>query len=259
MRIALATTALALMLTAGGADAAEIRALSVGSTQVAVKALAADFNKQTGHTVTVTVTAPFNIDKELTAKPFDLLIISVPAMEEHDQAGSLLSGTRTALARVGVALVVKQGAPVPDISTPEAFKQAVLHAKSITYSDPVVPNLSGAVAAEALSRAGILDEVKAKTRYAGLAPGGELVAKGEIEMGFFNLSEIPPSVTVVGPIPEALRNYTSYEAAVLAKGAAQEQASAFAKFMASAGASKVWREAGLEPVAEYQPTRASSD
>ena len=78
-------------------------------------------------------------------------------------------------------------------------------------------------------------------------------------MGFFNLSEIPPGVTVIGPIPEPLRNYTSYEAAVLAKGAAHEQASAFAKFMASAGASKVWRDAGLEPVAEYQPTRASSD
>jgi molybdate transport system substrate-binding protein len=259
MRIALVTIVLALMLTAGGADAAEIRALSVGSTQVAAKALAADFTKQTGHTVTVTVTAPFNIDKELAAKPFDLLIISVPAMEKHDQAGSLLSGTRTALARVGVALVVKQGAPGPDISTPEAFKQAVLAAKSITHSDPAVPNLSGAVAAAAFSKAGILDEVKAKTRYAALAPGGELVAKGEIEMGFFNLSEIPPGVTVIGPIPEPLRNYTSYEAAVLAKGAAHEQASAFAKFMASAGASKVWRDAGLEPVAEYQSTRASSD
>jgi molybdate transport system substrate-binding protein len=259
MRIALATIALALMLAAGGADAAEIRALSVGSTQVAAKALAADFTKQTGHSVTVTVTAPFNIDKELTAKPFDLLIVSVPAMEEHDQAGSLQPGTRTALARVGVALVVKQGAPVPDISTPEAFKQAVLAATSITHSDPAVPNLSGAVAAEAFSKAGILDEAKAKTRYAALASGGELVAKGEIEVGFFNLSEIPPGVTVVGPIPEPLRSYTSYEAAVLAKGAAREQASAFAKFMASAGASKVWRDAGLEPVAEYQPTRASSD
>ena len=66
-------------------------------------------------------------------------------------------------------------------------------------------------------------------------------------------------VTVAGPIPEPLRSYTSYEAAVLAKGAAHEPASAFAKFMASAGASKAWRDAGLEPVAEHQPTRASTD
>jgi len=259
MRSALATIALALILSAGGADAAEIRALSVGSTQVAAKALATDFIKLTGHMVTVSATAPFNIDKELTAKPFDLLIISVPAMEAHDKAGSLQPGTRTALARVGVGLVVRQGAPVPDISTPEAFKKAVLTAKSITHSDPAVPNLSGAVAAAAFAKAGILDEVKAKTRYAGLAPGGALVAKGEIEMGFFNLSEIPSGVTVAGPIPEPLRSYTYYEAAVLAKGAAREPAAAFVKFMASAGAGKAWRDGGLEPTAQYQPTRASTN
>jgi molybdate transport system substrate-binding protein len=259
MRTTFTTIALALTLSAGAAAAAEIRVLCVGSTQVAAKALAADFTKQNGRTVTVTATAPFNIDKELTAKPFDLLIISMPAVEAYDEAGSLRPGTRTALARVGVGLVVKQGATVPDISTPEAFKKAVLAAKSITHSDPAVPNLAGAVAAAAFAKAGILDEVKAKTRYAGLAAGGELVAKGEIEMGFFNLSEIPPGLTVAGPVPASLRSYTFYEAGVLAKGAAHEPASAFVKFMASAGAGKVWRDAGLEPAADYQPTRASTN
>src|SRR5262245_2829428 len=177
-------------------------------------------------------------------------------MEEHNDAGDLQPGTRTALARVGVGVVVKQGMPIPDVSTVDAFKKAVLGAKSITQSDPTIPNLSGSVAGAALAKAGILDEVKSKTRYAGLAPGGELVAKGEIEIGFFNLSQIPRGGTLAGPIPEPLRSYTFYEAAVLGNGAAQGPASAFVRFLASPGAAKVWRDAGLEPASEYESTLA---
>jgi molybdate transport system substrate-binding protein len=252
MRIAILSIGLALMLSGARSDAAEVRALSVGSTQVAAKILAANFREQTGHTVAVTAIAPFMIGKQLAANPFDLLIISAPAMEEHNDDGDLRPGTRTALARVGVGVVVKQGMPTPDVSTVDTFRKAVLGAKSITYSDP----MSGSVAAAALAKAGILDEVKPKTRYAGLAPGGELVARGEIELGFFNLSEIPPGATLAGPIPEPLRSYTFYEAAVLGKGAAQEPASAFVRFLASPGAAKVWRDAGLEPASEYESTLA---
>ena len=256
MRIAILSIGLALMLSGARSDAAEVRALSVGSTQVAAKILAANFREQTGHTVAVTATAPFMIGKQLAANPFDLLIISAPAMEEHDNDGDLRPGTRTALARVGVGVVVKQGMPTPDVSTVDAFRKAVLGAKSITHSDPMIPNLSGSVAAAALAKAGILDEVKPKTRYAELAPGAELVASGEIELGFFNLSEIPPGATLAGPIPEPLRSYTFYEAAVLGKGAAQKPASAFVRFLASPGAAKVWRDAGLEPASEYESTLA---
>ena len=252
MRIAILSIGLALMLLGARSDAAEVRALSVGSTQVAAKILAAIFREQTGHTVAVTATAPFMIGKQLAANPFDLLIISAPAMEEHDNDGDLRPGTRTALARVGVGVVVKQGMPTPDVSTVDTFRKAVLGAKSITYSDP----MSGSVAAAALAKAGILDEVQPKTRYAGLAPGGELVARDEIEFGFFNLSEIPPGATLAGPIPEPLRSYTFYEAAVLGKSAAQKPASAFVRFLASPGAAKVWRDAGLEPASEYESTLA---
>jgi molybdate transport system substrate-binding protein len=252
MRIAILSIGLALMLSGARSDAAEVRALSVGSTQVAAKILAGIFREQTGHTVAVTATAPFMIGKQLAANPFDLLIISAPAMEKHDDDGDLRPGTRTALARVGVGVVVKQGMPTPDVSTVDTFRKAVLGAKSITYSDP----MSGSVAAAALAKAGILDEVQPKTRYAGLAPGGELVARGEIELGFFNLSEIPPGATLAGPIPEPLRSYTFYEAAVLGKGAAQKPASAFVRFLASPGAAKVWRDAGLEPASEYESTLA---
>jgi molybdate transport system substrate-binding protein len=107
-------------------------------------------------------------------------------MDNHDEAGDLVPISRVALARVGVGVVVKQGGPVPDVSTPEKLKAAVLAARSLTYTDPATPNTSGAIAGAALAKLGILDEIKGKTRHAALAVGGELVAKGEVELGFFN-------------------------------------------------------------------------
>jgi molybdate transport system substrate-binding protein len=252
-----ALVALALAASTGVATTAEVRVLSVGSTQHAAKALAADFSKQTGHQVTFTITPPFNIDKELAVKTFDAIIISVPAMEAHDQAGTLVSGTRVALARVGVGVVVKAGAPLPDVSTPENLKTAVVAARSLTHGDPTLANTAGAIATAAFAKLGILDEVKGKTRHATLAVGGKLVADGEVEIGFFNMSELPAGVALAGPLPGSLQGYTAYEAAVLAKGSKDEAAAAFVKFLASAGAAATWEKAKLEPASSYQPTRAS--
>ena len=174
MRASLHTTALtALTLIASSvlATAAEVRVLTVGSTQLAAKAIATDFEKQTRNQVTFTIRPPFDIDKELAAKTFDAIILSVPAMDNHDEAGDLAPMSRVALARVGVGVVVKEGGPVPDVSTPEKLKAAVLTARSLTYTDPAAPNTSGAIAGAALAKLGILDEIKGKTRHAALAVG----------------------------------------------------------------------------------------
>jgi molybdate transport system substrate-binding protein len=231
--------------------------LTVGSTQFAAKAIGEDFRKTTDHTVTFTVTAPFLIDKELAGKSFDAVIVAVPQMEALDKAGQLRPGSRVAISRVGVGVVVREGAPMPDISTPEAFKQTMLAARSITYSDPAIPNLSGGVATEALRKAGILDQIKPKVRIAMLGPGADLIIKGEADLGFFNLSEVLPGLKVVGPVPAPLQGYTFYEMAVLAKSAAPAEAASLIKLMASVSSSDKWRAAALEPVAAYQPAAAS--
>src|SRR5260370_18653002 len=136
----IAVSTLALIISSTLAPAAEVRVLSVGSTQVAAKAIAADFEKQTRNQVTFTIRPPFDIDKELAEKTFDSVILSVPAMDNHDEAGDLVPTSPLALARVGVGAVVKQGGPVPDVSTPEKLKAAVLAARSLTYTDPAPPN-----------------------------------------------------------------------------------------------------------------------
>src|SRR5258708_18953858 len=114
----IAVSTLALIISSTLAPAAEVRVLSVGSTQVAAKAIAAEFEKQTRNKVTFTIRPPFDIDKELAEKTFDAVILSVPAMDNHDEAGDLAPMSRVALARVGVGVVVKESSFVPDVSTP---------------------------------------------------------------------------------------------------------------------------------------------
>jgi molybdate transport system substrate-binding protein len=230
----------------GMADAAELRVLSVGSVQIAAKALAADFTKATGNPVLLTIVAPSEISQKLAGASYDMVICSVPAMEALDRAGALQSGTRSPLSRVGIGVMVREGAPLPDVSTPEAFKKTLLAARSIVHGDPATPNQSGVVTMRILAKAGVLDAIKGKARAANLADGFAMVAKGEVELALFNLVELPPGVRLAGPVPAPLQDYTSYETAVLAKGAAPEAAQAFIRQMTSAPARRIWEASSLE-------------
>jgi molybdate transport system substrate-binding protein len=236
----------ALFLSAGHVGAAELRVLSLGSVQISAKALAQDFTKATGNNVTLTIVAPSEIGPKLAGATYDMIICSVPAMEALDRAGSLRPGSRSPLSRVGIGVMVRAGAPLPNVSTPEAFKQTLLAARSIVHGDPAMPNQSGVVTMKILANAGMLDAIKSKARAANLAEGFAMVAKGEVELGLFNVVELPPGVRLAGPVPAPLQEYTSYETAVLAKGAAPEEAQAFIKLMTSAAARKTWEAASLE-------------
>ncbi len=237
---------LALMLSPDAAGAAELRVLSLGSVQIAAKALAADFTKATGQPVALTIVAPAEIGQKLAGAPYDMVICSVPAMGALDQAGALRPGSRSPLARVGIGVMVRAGAPLPDVSTPSAFKQTLLAVRSIVHGDPAMPNQSGVVTMKILTNAGVLDAVESKARSANLAEGFAMVAKGEVELGLFNLVELPPGVRLAGPVPAPLQEYTSYEAAVLAQGAAPDAAQDFIKLMISAPARKTWEASSLE-------------
>jgi molybdate transport system substrate-binding protein len=236
----------ALVLTTSIADAADLRVLSVGSVQIAAKALAADFTTATGQPVGLTIVAPSEIGQKLAGATYDMVICSVPAMEAMDKAGALRPGSRSALSRVGIGVMVREGAPLPDVSTPEAFEKTLLAARSIVHGDPATPNQSGVVTMKILANAGVLETIKGKARAANLADGFAMVAKGEVELALFNLVELPPGVRLVGPVPAPLQEYTSYETAVLAKGAAPDAAQAFIKLMTSAPARKVWEASSLE-------------
>jgi molybdate transport system substrate-binding protein len=239
-------TGFALVLSASIADAADLRVLSVGSVQIAAKALAADFTTATGQPVALTIVAPSEIGQKLAGATYDMVICSVPAMEAMDKAGALRPGSRSPLSRVGIGVMVREGAPLPDVSTLEAFKKTLLAARSIVHGDPATPNQSGVVTMKILANAGVLEAIKGKARAANLADGFAMVAKGEVELALFNLVELPPGVRLAGPVPVPLQDYTSYETAVLAKGAAPDAAQAFIKLMTSAPARKIWEASSLE-------------
>jgi molybdate transport system substrate-binding protein len=236
---------LGLMLSASIAIAADIRVLSVGSVQIAAKALAAEFTKETGNKVTLNIVTPSDIPQKLASGHYDMIICSIPAMELLDKAGSLRPGSRSPLSRVGIGVIVRDGAPLPDVSTPEAFKQTLLAARSIVHGNPATPNQSGVVTMRILTKAGILDAIKPKARAADLAEGFAMVARGEVELALFNLVELPAGVSLAGPVPAPLQDYTSYETAELANGEAPAEAQAFIKLMISPPARQAWEAASL--------------
>jgi molybdate transport system substrate-binding protein len=237
---------LALMLSSGILSAADIRVLSVGSVQIATKVIAAEFEKSSGDKVLFTIVSPDRIAGQLASAPYDMLIASVPVIETLDKTGGIRAGTRAPLARAGIGVMVRDGAPVPDVATPAAFTKTLLAARSIVHGDPALPNQSGVVTMRILAKAGILDAVRSKAHAAGLAEGLAMVAKGEVELALFNQVELPAGVRLAGSVPVPLQDYTFYEAALLAKGDAREAAQSFIQRMTDPAARKTWEAALLD-------------
>jgi molybdate transport system substrate-binding protein len=236
----------ALALSLAVASAAEIKVVTVGALQNGLKPLGVEFGKQ-GDQVNYTFTNPANLKKVLAEGKFDVIIAAAPSVEELGQSGGLQAGSMVKAVRVGIAVAVKDGAPKPDVSTPEAFKKAITAARSIVYTDPSTPNGSGVLTMRILAAAGLVDIVKAKGKQEGLGPGKELIAKGEVEMGLFNISEATiPGVVVAGPVPAALQEYTTYDVAVMAGAANKDGAAAFLKFVTGKGAAATWKAALID-------------
>ena len=142
---------------------------------------------------------------------------------------------------------MREGAPKPDVSTPDSFKKAVMAARNVVYTDPATPNGSGVVTMRILAAAGLIDAVKAKGKQEGLGPGKELIAKGEYEMGLFNISEATiPGVVLAGPVPAPLQDHTSYDAAVLAGAPNKEAAAGFLKYVTGKPAAATWKAANID-------------
>jgi molybdate transport system substrate-binding protein len=248
---AIAVTLISLM---GMADAADIRVLSVGAVQQAVRELATEFGNETGHHVVLTIGSPVVVMQKIKdGEVADAVIVSEPAMDQLDKEGVVNPESRVPLAKTGMGVAVRTGAPLPDLSTPEAFKQSLLAAKSVVYGDPSLANQSGEKAERILVQAGILDALKSRLKIVpGQAASQEMIAKGEAEMGLYNVSEIPEGkgLALAGPVPALLQIKTSYEGALMSDGAVPEAARAFVRFLASSEARPKWLAAKLEPPAD---------
>jgi len=175
-------------------------------------------------------------------------------MDRLDKEGIVNPESRVRLATTGIGVAVRAGAPAPNLTTPDAFKQALLAAKSVVYGDPTLPNQSGEKAEQILAKAGILDAMKPKLRIVpGQAESQDLIAKGEVEMGLYNLSEIPEGkgLKIAGPVPAPLQLATTYEGALMSDGSVPQAAREFIRSLSDPDARAKWLAARLEPLADH--------
>jgi molybdate transport system substrate-binding protein len=233
-----------------GAAAAEIKVLTAGAFKQVLLVLVPDFEKQTGHKVVLENDTVGALTKRIEGgEAFDLAVLTPAAVNDLSTKGKFVAGSRTNLGRVGVGVVVKEGAPKPDISSVDAFKKTLLAAKSVAYIDPAAGGSSGIYVAGLLDKLGVAADVKPKAK---LIPGGavaEHIARGEAEIGIHQISEILPvkGITLVGPLPADIQNYTVYAAGLGANGKESEAAKALLKTLSGPAAADVLKSKGMEP------------
>ena len=238
----------ALVLVAGGVEAAEIKVLSAGAVKPVVPGIGESFRQETGQTVTFTFDTVGALRTRASAEPADVLILSDTAVDDLVRQGMIVEGTRLDIVRVGIGVGMKQGAPLPDISTTDAFKNTLLSAKSIAYMDPAKGATSGIHFATVLERLGIASQVKDKTVLWPSGASADAVASGRAELCVQQMSEILPvaGVVVVGPLPKDLQKVTIYSAGLSAKSANLEVARAFLAFLARPQFKPKFAAAGLD-------------
>ena len=242
-----------LLLVATGvgvASAAEIKFLCAGALRTVIPGLVLEFEKSSGHKVTVAYGGVGALtDRLQKGEAADVAIVSGPQIDELQKSGKVVAGSRVDIAKVGVGVFVRKGAlQKPDISSADAFKRSMLAAKAIDYTDPASGAADGIYLASLLDRLGIAAEMKPKTKH---RPGPSLyasVASGEVEIGFQQISEIlaEPSVEFIGPLPSAIQNITQFAAGIIASSTQADAGKALVGFLSSPASVTVMKAKGFE-------------
>lgn len=229
--------------------AAEIKILTAGAFKPVVTAVVADFEKQTGHKVTVeNDTAGALVKRVAGGEAFDVIVLTPGALEPLAKDGKVVNGSATRLAKVAIGVAVKRGAPVPDISTVAAFQNALLAARAVAYIDPTAGGSSGIYLTQLFEKMGIADRIKPK---AVLVPGGlvaQRLVNDQADIAIHQISEIlaVPGAQLVGPIPAEIQNYTVYAGGLGTGARDADAARALLAALASPKAQAILREKGME-------------
>jgi molybdate transport system substrate-binding protein len=250
-RILVSLIAIATMVLATPAGAADLKVISAGAVRAVISGMIADYSKQTGHKFDFTVGTTGQLrDAIASGQHADLIIISAPLMAEIEKTGKLTPGSRTDLGRVGMGVVIREGAAVPDVSTPEALKQLLINAKSIAYTDPKLGGTSVIHLMKLAERFGITDiVVKKGVTATGGDDASEKVAHGTAEIGVTLISEIVPikGAKLAAPLPGDTQLWTVYASAIPASSKEPAHARAFIDALTSSALAPRWIAGGFEP------------
>jgi molybdate transport system substrate-binding protein len=233
------------------AKADDLKVISAGAVRGLIAQIIDDYSRQTGQKFDFTIGTTGQLRNIIaTGQHADLIIVSAPLMGELEKTGKLTAGSRADLGRVGIGVAIRDGAAVPDVSTPDAFKQALVAARSVAYTDPAEGGTSGIYFDGLAQRFGIADAVRKK---AVLTKGGReaaiAVVEGHAEMAIIFISEAAAvkGVKLAGPLPPPLQDYSVYAAAIPASSKDPAAARAFITALTSAAMAPRWTANGFEP------------
>jgi molybdate transport system substrate-binding protein len=242
--------AAALIVTTGSAQTAEINAMITTAMKAAVDELAPPFERASGHVLRITYGPSGGLARRLNAgEAADLVVVDSKVLDELIKQGKV-AGDRTDLARTGIGIAVRKGAPKPDVSSPEALKRALLAAKSIAHTAPAGGGVTAAHVMGVFEKLGIAAEVTPKVKLAAGGPNGRvsvLVSSGDAEIGLQQMSELMsnPQVEVIGMLPAQLQQMTTYSAGTTTNARQMEAAKAFIRYLAAPAAIAIYKTKGL--------------
>jgi len=240
------------MVTSMSASAAEIHVMSGGAPKEVFALLTPKFETQTGNKVKFTYAVITALREKLAAgEKADVLVLPVPVLDGLAKDGKVRADARATFGIVGISVVVKEGAPKPDISTKEKFKAAMLAAHSVVHATPG-KTPSGTHMGKVMEQLGIADAMAKKVIHKPALDGGvQLVAGGQADIGIYPASEVASvkGISVVGPLPAGVEFNIVYGGAASADAAAPDAAAAFVKFMAAPENRAAWKDAGFDPPA----------
>jgi molybdate transport system substrate-binding protein len=242
-----------VLLAAAAVHADGITVMSSGALSAALRELVPSFERSSGSALTIVSGGsvggtPDSIpDRLQRGERADVVIMAAASIDELAKAGRVVAGSRVDLARSSIGIAVRAGTPKPDISTIDALTRALLQARTVAYSSSV----SGVyISTELFQRLGIAPQMQAKSRKIDGEPVAAVVARGEAEIGFQQISELRPvpGVEVVGPLPPAVQRVTVFSAAALTGSPNPSGGRALIAFLASPAASAAIANSGMEPV-----------
>jgi molybdate transport system substrate-binding protein len=246
---------IALLLTAGSpalsASALEIKAFFPVTFQHTAAEVIPQFEQSSGNKVAITYgTAGAVAAKVSEGAVADVVISTSVQIENLSKQGKVVAGSKAEIAKVGFGVLVRKGAPKPDISSVAAFKSSILAAKAISYTDPALGAPGGIYVSKLMDQLGIGAEMKAKTKLsgAGAAAVNTTVVNGEADVGFFMINEIvvDPRVDYVGPLPAPIQSYTQFAGGLVSASDHKSAGQALLKMMTSDRATEVMKKLGFE-------------
>ena len=240
----------ALLIATGVAPAAEINAFISTAIKSATDELLPTFERVSGHSIRASY-APSGalVPRFNRGEPVDVFLTDAPALDELIKQGKI-AGARIDLARTGIGIAVRKGAPKPDVTTPEALKHALLAAKSVGHASPAGGSITGGHIMRMFEKLGIADQIAPKTKLSMGGPNSRvsvLVSSGEAEIGLQQVSELMsnPDVEVIGMLPPELQQITIYSAGIAASAKQPDAAKAMIGALTAPSAQTIYKSKGL--------------